>query len=254
MKVTGTIHCEPNDDKILYASRVNFFQLIGLPFEEKFQRKPSIGRLTELTPYNAETFTPVADNLRKVVIANIAVDIQVQALLDYCLSEIMDNVLRHSDYPNIDCGKGMVCAQLFQSNKEIRLMICDAGVGIHEALTKSERSKYKDLTEEEALNKCIERGVTNGEGLGFGLFATSEFIRLNKGEMVLYSGNTFIRIINGKITTQKGNFWQGTFVFMRIKTNIPVDYKQIMPDNHNIIDDYKEIYLPKAFGIDDNLW
>lgn len=244
-----------NDDKTQYASRVNFFQQIGLTYEEKFIRQTSAGKFTELTQYDTNTYYSVSNNLRKVVIANINVDLEVQALLDYCLSEIMDNVLRHSDYPNIDNGKGMVCAQLFRTKQEIRLMICDTGVGIHTALISPENSKYKEVSEEEALKLCTENGVTNGAGgLGFGLYVSSEFIKENGGEMIVYSGDYYSHISEGTKSVLKGSFWNGTFVFMRINTQIPVDYKRIMPEGHSIMDDYQDIYLPNAFGINDDLW
>ncbi|MCD2424935.1 ATP-binding protein [Niabella pedocola] len=253
IKVSGIV-THNNDSKTQYASRVNFFQLIGLQYEEKFERKPGDGKFTEITPYDKDTFYSVSNNLRRVVIANINVDKELQALLDYCLSEIMDNALNHSDYPNFGKGKGIVCAQLFPVKQEIRLMICDTGVGIHTALTAPVESKYKLLSDKEAIALCTEKGVTNGSGLGFGLYASSEFIKENGGDMIVYSGNHYSHIFEGNHTVNNGEFWHGTFIFMRINTNISVDYKRIMPEGHTLLDDYNDIHLPNAFGIDEELW
>ena len=33
----------------------------------------------------------------------------------------------------------------------------------------------------------------------------------------------------------------------------PVDYKEIMPKEHTLPDDFKD-YIERIFGLDDNLW
>ncbi|MCO6498068.1 MAG: ATP-binding protein [Chitinophagaceae bacterium] len=251
--VTGGVHCDDEDAKSQYASRVNFFKLLELDYEEKFERRPSAGKFTEITPYNKDTIKNVFENIRRVLIANVEVAIEVQQMLDYCMYEIMDNVINHSDYPNVYEGKGWCCAQLFPKSNEIRLIICDTGVGIHKALTTPEKSKYKHLKEMDAVQICTAKGVTNGEGLGFGLFATSEFIKENGGEMLIYSGHYFSHLLEGIKQVNKGEFWHGTFVFMRINTNIPVDYKRIMPEGHSLPEDY-QFFLDQMQGINDDLW
>lgn len=247
------LDCDFEDDKIKYAARINFFRLLGIHYNESFVRKSGSGRFVEITPYDENNFKVTNDNISRVVIANASVTLKVQQMLDYCLSEIMDNVLNHSSYPAVYKGKGLCCAQLFPATNEIRLIICDTGVGIHKALSSSPNSKYRSVSEEEALALCIQNGVTNGEGLGFGLFASSEFIKKNGGEMIIYSGNYYCVVKEGKATVSKGAFWQGTFVFMKINTDHSVDYKQIMPEGHTLPDDY-QFLLEQRFGIDDNLW
>ncbi len=58
------------------------------------------------------------------------------------------------------------------------------GEGIHRSLTSQPEAKYEDITESQALDLCIQRGVTNGKGLGLGLFATSQFILKNSGGLL----------------------------------------------------------------------
>lgn len=99
--------------------------------------------------------------------------------------------IRFQRYPgkqsSIMAKRNIRCAQLFPAKNEIRLMICDTDVGIYKALTSSEKLIFHEKTEEDALRLCIEKGVTNGEGMGFGLYASSEFIKHNKGQMIIYS-------------------------------------------------------------------
>lgn len=251
--VTGKIHFEEIDAKIQYASRVNFFNLIGLAYPENFTRRASVGKFTEITPYNKNNINEIFTQIRKVLIANVGIVLEVQQLIDYCMYEIMDNVLNHSSFPNFGEGNGWCCAQFFPSTSELRLIICDTGVGIHTALTKHPKSIHQNKTEKEALELCTQNGVTNSEGMGFGLFATAEFIKENGGEMIIYSGNHFSNTMEGTKCVYNGDYWQGTFVYMKINTKVPVDYKRIMPADHTLPDDY-EFFLEQTFGFNDDLW
>lgn len=175
-----------------------------------------------------------------VVIAHVQVDKAVQQMLDFCLFEIMDNVLVHAAFPAKFEGKGWCSAQHFPRSREIRLMICDTGIGIHSALTRPSGSGFKDLSERQALQKCVRRGVTNGEGQGFGLFATLEFIRQNRGELLIYSGGHYGTYKDDGLgyRVKKGAYWPGTVVYMRIRTDVPVDYSSIMPPDYPLASDY----------------
>lgn len=231
-----------------YASRVNFYRLINIPFEEAFIRRNSVGRFIELKSFNHETIYDLQNQLNLILYQLNNIEKEVLQLLFYCLGEIMDNVLVHSGLNN-----GWVAAQVFPKSNQIRLMICDNGQGIHNSLTGNPKSKYYGLAEYEALDLCIQRGVTNGEGLGFGLFATSQFILHNKGSLMLYSGNHYLKIENGEPEIINDAFWKGTLVYLLINTNIPVDYQSIMPDGHTLPDDYG-FFIEKYFGDDNELW
>lgn len=252
-KVTGNIVFNSNDNRIQYASGINFFSLLGLEYEEKGIPKSVKGKFIEITPYNRNNIAEIFTNIRKILISNIEVNLEVQQLLDYCMYEIMDNVLNHSAFPDFGNGNGWCCSQLFPGSDEIRLLICDSGVGIHKSLTSHPKSKYKELNEKEALEMCTEKGITNSEGMGFGLYATSEFIKHNGGEMMIYSGNHYSKILNGQKSVHGGSYWQGTFVYLKINIKKPVDYHLIMPKGHSLPDDY-QFFLEQTFGFNEDLW
>lgn len=148
---------------------------------------------------------------------------------------------------------GWVCAQSFAKNKEIRLIICDNGVGIHQSLATSPNPEYANLSEDKALELCIRKGVTNGKGLGFGLFATSMFVKENGGDLLVYSGNYFLRNEGTEFYVKEGSRWKGTVVYLRINTEIAVDYKLIMPKDHSLPDDYQD-FIDDHFGVNNDLW
>ena len=117
--------------------------------------------------------------------------------------------------------------------------VFSTGVGIHHALTKHPISKYKDLSESEAVLASIEKGVTNGEGRGFGLWATAELIKHNKGKMQIHSGNALLQI-SDKIEILDAPYWQGTYTTFRLNTDIPVSDKLIFGEGSTILDSYLE--------------
>ncbi len=231
-----------------YASRINFYRLIDVPFEENFTRRNSTGRFIELKRFNKDTLYQLQDELNMILYQNAETAREVLELLFYCLGEIMDNILVHSGLDS-----GWVTAQYYPLYQEIRLTICDYGNGIHHSLTRNPKSKYRDVSESRAMELCIQRGVTNGEGLGFGLYATSQFTLKNRGDLLLYSGFYYLLAQNGNFSVYRGNFSKGTLVSLRININIPVNYKEIMPEGHSLPKDYR-FFIDKFFGENNELW
>ena len=231
-----------------YAGRVNFFRLLDVPYEERFVRRRASGRLIELLRFDNDSMYRLQDDLTMIIhqLGNVA--LAVKQLVFYCLNEIMDNVLVHSGQ-----GFGWVAAQVFSARHEIRLIICDTGVGVLSSLQSSGRQEFLDISEPQALEMSIQRGVTSGKGLGFGLYATSQFITRNQGDMLLYSGNHCLELNRSGIAIHGGATWPGTVVALRIRTDIVVDYKAIMPSHHNLPDDYQFV-IDKYFGENDELW
>ena len=248
VQITGRVYADSNDDKVKYASRVNFFQQLGLDFPEDFVRYSGTGKFTEISSFDKDSIYALQDELTAILHKSGGINVEVLQMLYWCLNEIMDNVLIHSQLPT-----GWVSGQFFPKQKEIRMIICDTGLGIHNALTTYPGTKYGNITEQEALQLCIQNRVTSGAGMRFGLFDSSEFIKENAGELLIYSGNHYLENKEKEFVVTKGNFWHGTFVFLRINTDIPVDYKQILPAHHSLPDDYQE-FIEKMFGIDENLW
>ena len=58
-----------------------------------------------------------------------------------------------------------------EENK-IQILVADDGIGVKASL--STNPKYETISEEEAVRTCIMDGVTDGKGMGFGLFMVKE--------------------------------------------------------------------------------
>ncbi len=215
----------------LYLHRMKFFKLI--PYNEKepvYQKHDSMGKFIEITPLNFDKNNKVTiqsnivDNIIKIFRDNYKLKEELYRCLNYCIWELIDNIQNHSG----ECGTGYISAQNFPNKKEIRICIVDTGMGIYNSLTSSPNSLYQDITEEEAMIKCVEANVTNGSGMGNGLYHTTQFIKANGGDLYLYSGNYCLEVSSGcNPVIRKSDKWNGTLVFLRIDTENTVDYDDV---------------------------
>ena len=119
--------CNPSIKQFL--SRINFFQLLNIPFEEDFLRRNPSGKFTEITKYkiadNDPDFRIACNSVVEIIKTKANIDRSIVDSLGFCLLEIMDNV-RHSGEE-----VGWVIAQYYPERNEIRIMIADTGKGIH---------------------------------------------------------------------------------------------------------------------------
>lgn len=202
-----------NSQCVSYLAQMGFFKNLNINIPPKIRNKQK-NSYVEIQKYDENNQVEICNSLLKVIKANSVIHDNVFTSLDYCFNEILDNVLLHSEVAH-----GWVVMQYFPGMNAIRLIVCDFGIGINEAL----KSKY-DFSEQEAIQNCIQKGITNGKGQGHGLFATSEFIKLNKGWMSIVSGNKKLDMNEGDLWVKNTPFWQGTCIYLRINTNLDVDY------------------------------
>lgn len=130
-----------------YASRIDFYRLIDVPFDERYARRNSRGRFIELKMFDQRSIYLLQDELNMILYQNGRIIREVLELLFYCLGEIMDNTITHSGK-----GKGWVSAQYYPQKEEIMITICDYGQGIHSSLSSHPGTKYTGITEEKALD------------------------------------------------------------------------------------------------------
>ncbi|MCE7056846.1 hypothetical protein LZF95_19350 [Algoriphagus sp. AGSA1] len=247
--ICSMVNFNPNSDRANYASRINFFEIIGIELEEDFTRLDRQGRFIEISKFNETNINTVFAEIMRILIVN-GVNEDMLTVLNFCLYEVLDNTLNHSSPEfRYGAGTGFVVAQFFPRSQEIRIIIADTGQGIHAALTGHPKSRFIDLSEPEAVTRCIERGVTNSLGLGFGLWATSEMMSKNKGDFIIYSGGSCLR--NG--TLYQTPHWRGTINYLRINTNISVNYKEIFGEDSDQLDMFQE-FKESQFGNLENLW
>ena len=91
--------------------------------------------------------------------------------LHHMIYEVLDNVLIHAEK-----HLGTIITFNDEKRHELRVVVADDGIGVHQSLKANEL--YKLSTEEEALHAVIKDKVTDGQGLGFGLYATYLLIKI----------------------------------------------------------------------------
>lgn len=235
-------YCEDVDR---YMSRIDFYKNVDIDSEEQFSRWNSEGRFLEITHFDADNAVIITNDTIKIIRDNCSINDSVLRCLNYCFFEIADNVDTHSCSP-ID---GYVLVQNYPRRRELKIVIVDTGVGIHESLTKTPGTEYDQLDPKESLEYCIKQEITNGNGMGNGLFHTSEFIKENKGEMIIYSGGNYLQINNGITNIFNGTYWQGTIIYLKIYTDNKVELQNIFGENLPETVENMEDYIDGEFSL-----
>lgn len=125
--------------------------------------------LTRIETFDSKSIFAVYDKIIRELNAIVDIEISILQAFGYCFYELLDNALIYSEK---DCG---IAIYRFDSSKEIlQIVIADDGIGIHKSLLKN--PEYHHIDEIDSLKSCIRDGVTDGHGMGFGLYSTSRLI------------------------------------------------------------------------------
>ena len=171
--------------------------------------------------FDAQTLNTVYKDVVTTMTSHFEIEVSVLQALSYCLYEMMDNVHIHSGKP-----LGTAITYFDSTQNTMSILIADDGMGIKASLSENER--YKDITEPEALKMCLEDKITDGKGLGFGLFTTSRLVDSIGKEFILHSGKHKLIRKDGQESVVENGFWQGTLIFMVIGTGEEIDPNQIV--------------------------
>lgn len=186
--------------------------------------------------FDAQTLDAVYKDIIGVMTSHFEIEVSVLQALSYCLYEIMDNIHIHSGKP-----LGTAMTSYDSNQKTLSVLIADDGMGIKASL--SENEKYKDTSEAEALKLCLEDKITDGKGLGFGLYTTSRLIDKIGKEFILHSGRHKLVRKDGKESVMENGLWQGTLIYMVIGTNEEIDPNQVVDHRTDVEDEYNETFV-----------
>ena len=195
--------------------------------------------------FDAQTLNTVYKDVISAMTCHFEIEVSVLQALSYCLYEMMDNVHIHSGKP---LGTAMTCYD--NAQKTLCILIADDGMGIRASL--SENEKYRDISEAEALKMCLEDKITDGKGLGFGLYTTSRLVDRIGKKFVLHSGKHLLVRKDGLNDIKENGFWQGTLIYMEISTAVEIDPNQIVDHRTDIEEEYNETFV-ETEGLE-SLW
>lgn len=143
--------------------------------------------------------------------------------MTWCINEVMDNVLVHSQ-----SKYGYVMAQYHVASKHIAICVADQGVGIWNSL---KTGKHHPRKEVDALTLAIQEGVGDGNGQGNGLYGLSQIVKANKGILTLRSGSGLIMLKNNESMRKSDELLyvdpirKGTYVDFQLDLKKNVDIK-----------------------------
>lgn len=195
--------------------------------------------------FDAQTLNTVYKDVINAMTSHFEIEISVLQALSYCLYEMMDNVHIHS-------GKPLGTAMTYYDGPQhtLCILIADDGMGIRASL--SENEKYKDITEADALRLCLEDQITDGKGMGFGLYSTSRLVDSIGKKFILHSGTHKLVVEDGKTSVIENGFWQGTLIYMEIGTAAEIDPGQVVDHRTDVEEEYNESFIET--GELESLW
>ena len=182
-----------------------------------------------------------------VALLNSYPDVEVSVLqaLSYCFYEVLDNVLTHSERK---CGTAIM-RYVAEANK-IQILVADDGIGVADSLRTN--PQYTDISEMDAVRHCIDDGVTDGKGMGFGLYSTSRLIRNVGITLEIHSGRSKLLYDGVNIRMEDALKWQGTIVYFELHSNKEIDPNDVVDNRTDCESQFNEEFC----GEDelDNLW
>ena len=146
--------------------------------------------------------------------------------LEWCLNEIMDNVMQHSDG-----SPGFAMMQLHKATGKLAVCIADHGQGIFSSLSPSKHHPRSTL---DSITLAIKPGVTRDPniGQGNGLWGLSEIVRLNISTLNISSGSASLYFDGTETKTFKGlpgnREYPGAVVDFQINTGRPIDITEAL--------------------------
>lgn len=202
-------------------------------------------RNVSIDVFDAQSLNAVYRDVIKSMTSHFEIEVSVLQALSYCLYEMMDNVHIHSGKP---LGTAMTCYN--EKDKTLQLLIADDGMGIRASLAENE--KYADISEADALMLCLKDTITDGKGMGFGLYTTSRLVDSIGKEFILHSGSHKLIIKDKQTTIVENGYWQGTLVYMVIGTGEEIDPNQIVDHRADAAEEYNEAFVET--GELESLW
>jgi len=183
--------------------------------------------------------------LVEILIHQPEVETSLLQAMSYCFYEVMDNVLIHS-------GKtvGIVITNYSEDQHLIQILVADDGMGIQASL--AQNCEYSSITEPQALEYCIRDKVSDGKGMGFGLYSTSRLINTAGHKLIIRSGNHTLSA-NGDMQITESEQWSGTIVYFELRSNMDIDPSSVVDHRTDPTEKFNELFLDNNTRLE-KLW
>lgn len=199
----------------------------------------------EIFTFDSESINDECNAIVSTLLKIHDIELSVVQSFNYCLYEVLDNVLTHSGKKS-----GILVSRYAAEKQQIQVLVADDGMGIHRSLT--ENDLYKDLTEAEALQHVILDKVTDGKGMGFGLYSTKNLITFAGGTLVIASGQHKLVYDGLRSSVCENEKTEGTIVFLAVNANREINANDVVDNRTDCAADFNEAFLEDDDL--DNLW
>jgi len=228
-----------------YAARMRLFQNLGIEYDPGLQEHEEAGRFLPITQIQNHTQLTSA-------IADISALLHLQnepdalAAVQYCVSELIRNVLEHSGSPE----GAFICAHRYTGKTQrVTIAVADCGAGIPAHLGRV----YPDVSANAllALTLAMRPGITGAikgvygttENAGAGLFITRSIAKGTGGYFLILSSDAVYRLRRARTDEEQMQLyldgfdeprhdewilrspWTGTVVAVEIRTDRIQDFE-----------------------------
>ncbi len=197
---------------------------------------PTADKEVTIDVFDEKTIDAVYRHVVQILMQYMDIETTMLEAFGYCFYEILDNVIIHTDKQ-----LGTVLTHYNPNIHTLSVLVADDGIGVQASLAKNE--KYKTISEEEALKLCIEDKVTDGAGMGFGLYSVSLLDQKVGLRFEIRSGSHTMRVENGVVTTKESDFWQGTIVYMQLQTDKEINPQEVVAYRTDVVDEFDTLFL-----------
>ena len=159
--------------------------------------------ISRIWRFTESSVTPIADAISRSLLERLSLEEGVFRAINWCLYEIMDNVLQHAE-----SEVGFVEAQVHQASKRVAICIADAGVGFKQSFR---NSHHRPGTESDAITLSVQEHFTRDSqvGAGNGLWGLYQIVTKNDGLLSIHSGRGSLRVQGAEASDShdEGGWW-----------------------------------------------
>ncbi len=173
------------------------------------------------------------------------IELSVLQALSYCFYEVLDNVLTHSEKI---CGT--VILRYLPDDNRIQVLVADDGIGIQKSLMCN--PAYNGISEKDAVLSCIKDRVTDGKGMGFGLYSTARLVENAGVVLEIISGSSKMTYDGIKTIADTCDYWQGTIVYFELRSDKEIVPNDVVDNRTDCEGEFNDMFLNTDSL--DNLW
>lgn len=200
---------------------------------------------TKIDVFDAENIYSVYTDIVNSLLTHSDAELSVLQSLSYCFYEVMDNVLTHSGK---QCGTALTAYD--SAKKRIKVLVADDGIGVRASL--SANKDFATISEAEALRLCIQDKVSDGKGMGFGLYSTSRLVKSAGVRLVIHSGGSQLTYDGNEVEVCDSFAWNGTIVYFELASDRQIDPDDVVESKTDCAGQFNDTFLGNEAL--DNLW